>query len=159
MPEFKKVDDNLTPHFTLAEMTFSDTANLMGIANVPNAQEVECLVKTCEALEQIRTLCGNLPVIITSGFRCEALNSAVGGATNSAHRYGYGADFVIPEFGTPVQICNHLMPHLYEIGVDQLINESSSGGQWVHLGLCAGEPRCECLTISPAGTQMGIVAV
>ena len=152
-------DDYLTPNFTLSEMTFSDTANLQGIDNTPNAEEVECLVKTCEALEKVRTLCGNLPVIITSGFRCDELNAAVGGATESAHRYGYGADFVIPEFGTPLQICNHLMSHLYEIGVDQLINESSSGGEWVHLGLCEGEPRCECLTISPAGTQMGFVDV
>jgi zinc D-Ala-D-Ala carboxypeptidase len=157
MPQFKPLNDNLTPNFTLTEMCFSDTANLMGIDNTPHSGEVECLVKTCEALEKIRTLCGDNPVIITSGFRCEALNNAVGGASNSAHRYGYGADFVIPEFGTPTEICNHIAPHLYEIGIDQLINESSDGGAWVHVGLCEGEPRCECLTISPAGTQTGIV--
>jgi hypothetical protein len=150
-------DDYLTEHFTLSEMTFSDTANLQGIDNTPTADEVENLVETCHVLEKIRTLCGNKPVIITSGFRCEELNQAVGGASDSAHRYGYGADFVIPEFGTPEDICNHILEHLYELGVDQLINESSAGGAWVHVGLCEGEPRCECWTISPAGTQTGIV--
>ena len=150
-------DDNLTEHFTLTEMTFSDTANLCGIDNAPNSEEIEHLVQTCEVLEKIRTLCDDNPVIVTSGFRCDELNKAIGGATNSAHRYGYGVDFVIPAFGTPTEICNHLAPHLYELSVDQLINESSSGGAWVHVGLCGDEPRCECLTISPAGTQTGIV--
>ena len=150
-------DDYLTDNFTLSEMTFSDTANLCGIDNTPNADEVENLVRTCEVLEEIRTLCGSNPVIITSGFRCDELNKAIGGAENSAHRYGLGADFVIPEFGTPLEICNFLQEQMYELGIDQLINESSDGGAWVHLGLCEGEPRCECLTISPAGTQTGFV--
>jgi zinc D-Ala-D-Ala carboxypeptidase len=150
-------DDNLTPNFTLTEMTFSDTANLQGIDNTPNSDEVENLVKTCEVLEKIRALCGNHPVIVTSGFRCEALNNAVGGASNSAHRYGYGVDFVIPEYGTPSDICNRLQAYLYELNIDQLINESSSGGAWVHVGLCEGEARNECLTIGPGGTQTGIV--
>jgi zinc D-Ala-D-Ala carboxypeptidase len=150
-------DDNLTPNFTLSEMTFSDTANLMGIDNTPNAQEIECLVETCEMLEKIRTLCGDKPVIITSGFRCDELNSAIGGAPESAHRYGYGVDFIIPDFGTPTEICHFLEAHLDELEIDQLINESSSGGAWVHIGLCEGEARCECLTISPDGTQTGIV--
>jgi zinc D-Ala-D-Ala carboxypeptidase len=152
-----QTEDYLTPHFSLEEMTFSDTANLQGIDNTPNAEEVECLVRTCEVLEQIRTLCGSHPVIITSGFRCPDLNKAVGGASDSAHVYGLAADFVIPEFGTPKEICNHLIDQLWELGIDQLINESSSGGAWVHVGLTAGDPRCEALTISPYGTQIGIV--
>jgi zinc D-Ala-D-Ala carboxypeptidase len=152
-----QASDNLTPHFSLSEMTFSDTANLMGIDNTPNADEVENLVETCTVLEKIRALCGSHPVIITSGFRCDELNNAVGGATDSAHRYGYAADFIIPEFGTPKEICNHLLDHLYELDIDQLINESSSGGAWVHVGLCEGKGRCQALTISPRGTSVGIV--
>lgn len=46
-------------------------------------------------LEAIRALAGHKPVIITSGYRCEQHNRAVGGAQNSQHLYGTAADIVI----------------------------------------------------------------
>jgi zinc D-Ala-D-Ala carboxypeptidase len=150
--------NQLTEHFTLAEMIYSDTALAMGIDNTPNEDETDNLVRTAELLEEIRALCDDLPVVVSSGFRCDELNAAIGGAENSAHRYGLAADITIPEWGTPYEICVFLKHYLDLLGIDQLINESSGDAAWVHVGLCEGEPRCECLTINDAGTFAGIVA-
>jgi len=147
----------LSPHFTLAEMTRSDTATARGIDNTPNEQETVNLSKVCETMEEIRSLLGDKPITITSAFRSEALNKAVGGVPNSAHRLGLAADFVCPSFGTPTQICNHLLGRVSSLDLDQLINEKTGGGEWVHIGLSLGEPRYQALTITDSGTQIGIV--
>jgi zinc D-Ala-D-Ala carboxypeptidase len=149
---------NLTEHFTLAELTYSDTANSMGIDNTPDADGVEELTKTAELLEKIRDLCGGNPVFVSSGFRCPAVNSAVGGASNSAHVWGGAADFTIPAFGSVLDVCHAIEPHLGAWGVDQLIDESGGGAAWVHIGRAPDgyEPRAQCLTINPRGTTTGI---
>jgi zinc D-Ala-D-Ala carboxypeptidase len=147
---------HLTPHFTLAEMIASDTADAEGIENLPDADEVDELGETALLLEKVRALCGGQPVLISSGFRCPELNAAVGGAANSAHLYGCAADFIIPDFGSPLDVCHAIEPHLNEWGVDQLIYEMT----WVHIGraIPPTTPRAQCLTINNGGTYNGIVA-
>jgi hypothetical protein len=67
---------------------------------------------------------------------------------------GLAADFIIPAFGTPLEICKRLEPYLEDLTVAQLIHEYSD---WVHLAIAppGTEPACECLTISNAGTTTG----
>lgn len=48
-------------------------------------------VNLIQALEEVRALV-DTPIYITSGFRCEAHNKAVGGARKSYHRHGVAAD-------------------------------------------------------------------
>jgi len=146
--------DYLSPHFTLGELTYSDTANAMGIDNTPDADEVEQLAATADLLEKIREACGGNPVMVSSGYRCPQLNAAVGGATNSAHVWGGAADFTIPAFGSPLDVCHAIEPHLGAWEVDQLIYEIS----WVHIGRAPEgyAPRCQCLTIDANGTREGI---
>lgn len=72
-------------HFTLSELIKSETADELGIDNVPNFAQVQMLalfVDSC--LEPIRAAAGR-PVIINSGYRCKALNDAVGGSKTSHH--------------------------------------------------------------------------
>jgi hypothetical protein len=147
----------LTPHFTLAELVRSDTATAKGILNLPDAMEVANLTRLAEVLEEIRSLCGDNPVLISSAFRSEELNRAVGGVPNSAHRKGLAADFTIPAFGTPTQVCQHLVGRVRSLGIDQLINEKTGGSEWVHVGLSEDEPRNQALTITDGGTVSGIV--
>jgi len=109
-------------------------------------------VEALDAYQQVRTILGDKPIIITSGYRCYELNVACGGAENSAHLHGLACDFVCPEFGTPLDICGALEPHMAMLGIDQLIWEYEG---WVHLGLTAGDPRCQCLTINDSGTTTG----
>lgn len=132
---------NLTEHFTLAELTASETAARLGIDNTPSDAIIHNLTRTALLLEQVRTLLG--PPIISSGYRCPALNSVIGGAPRSAHMLGLAADFIVPAFGTPLEVCQALSANALQY--DQLIHEF---GRWVHIGLREGEPRRQDLTAS-----------
>jgi zinc D-Ala-D-Ala carboxypeptidase len=142
----------LSEHFTLQEFTASDTAAMMGIDNTPTPEAHTNLELLAGVMEQVRTLLMDLPIIISSGYRCYELNVACGGADNSAHLSGLAADFTCPEFGTPLDICYALETFMPDLGIDQLIWEYEG---WVHLGLTAGDPRCQCLTINDSGTVEG----
>lgn len=146
----------LTPNFTLEEFTDSQTAARMGIVNVPSpqSQERKNLQRTAEVMEKVRSLLGDKPILISSGYRSPKVNSAVGGSKNSHHINGLAVDFTCPGFGTPFAICRELGPHMIALQIDQLIHEF---GTWVHLGLCpAGyDPRHMALTIDNKGTRNG----
>ena len=144
---------NLTPNFTLEEFTDSQTAARRGIDNVPPplSQERFNLQGTAEVMEKVRTLLGDHPVLISSGYRNAWVNSAVGGSKNSAHVQGLAVDFSCPGFGTPLQICETLEPHMKALGVDQLIHEYKT---WVHLGL-RDAPRHMAMTIDTEGARHG----
>ena len=93
---------SLSPHFTLAEMCESKTAQKHGIANIPTEEAVANLRRLCEnTLEPLREGLG-LPVIITSGFRTKALNAMLAHASErSQHMEGQAADFYVGQ--SPVQ--------------------------------------------------------
>lgn len=135
---------NLTPHFTLEELIHSDTAKAKRLDNTPNSVQKANLALLAKALEEVRNVLGNKAIIISSGFRGEALNKAVGGVADSAHSHGLAADFICPAYGTPYDICKAIS----ESGVmfDQLIYEIGPRSPWVHLGLRAGNQRREVLT-------------
>jgi zinc D-Ala-D-Ala carboxypeptidase len=142
-------DGYLSPHFSLAELTYSQTAVDNGIDNTPDDDELAELTKTADLLEEIRTLCRNAPVTVSSGFRCEEVNQLVGGATNSAHRWGGAADIEVPLIGDPLVVCFKIFPHMAELGIDQLIYESGGGAYWVHVGRPApgSGARCQAFSI------------
>lgn len=144
----------LTPHFTLEEFTLSQTASRLGIPNQPTGQELENVHATARTLERVRALLAHKPVLISSGYRCPAVNAAVGGSSTSAHMSGLAVDFTCPGYGDPLAICQALEPRLAELQVDQLIHEYDD---WVHLAIVGpGQvPRCECLTIDESGTNQG----
>ena len=142
----------LTPHFTLEEFTASQTASRMGISNMPTGQEYENIKRCAETMEAVRTLLGNKPILISSGYRSPQVNAAVGGSSTSAHMSGLACDFICPGFGTPKEICQMLQPYMGQLKIDQLIYEY---GDWVHLGLSTGDARCMALTIDSNGTRTG----
>lgn len=117
----------LSEHFTFEELTFSSTAVRRNIDNEPNLIVTGHLRTTAAGLERVRVILG-APLHIDSGYRSPALNTAVGGVSNSAHLSGFAADFVCPAFGNPLAIVHRLQT---EAGLefDQLIQE----GTWVHI--------------------------
>jgi zinc D-Ala-D-Ala carboxypeptidase len=149
-------DVKLSPHFFLSEFTFSQTAARMGIDNTPDEKSLANLERLAGVMEVVRRMLGDKPILISSGYRNEATNSAVGGSSTSAHIHGLAVDWQCPEWGTPEEICKKLASNLSELKIDQLISEWNPGG-WCHLAICAAgeEPRCECLTISENGTTTG----
>jgi zinc D-Ala-D-Ala carboxypeptidase len=144
----------LSPHFTLDEYIYSQTASRMGISNQPTPEILECLKRHAATMEQVRTLLGNKPILISSGYRSPQVNAACGGASNSAHMSGLAADWTCPGFGTPHDICLFLQKYMAALKIDQLIDEYPPTG-WVHLGLSNGDPRMMALTIDNSGTKTG----
>lgn len=144
---------NLTPHFTLEELTFSDTARRRGIDNAPSLAVLDRLQLTAQKLEQVRVLLGNVAVRVTSGYRCLELNRLLGSADSSAHIQGLAADFVAPAHGDPLAIARHLASFAESLAFDQLIYEF---GSWVHIGFTVTAPRHQVLTIDETGTREGL---
>ena len=145
----------LSPNFTLAQLSFSETAIARGIDNRPPPPHVLHLRALAARLEEVRSLLG-APLRITSAYRSPALNAAVGGVPTSRHALGLAADFTCARFGSPLDVARAIADS--GIDFDQLIHEY---GRWVHFGLCAaGEtPRRQLLTIRDAasGYQDGIL--
>jgi zinc D-Ala-D-Ala carboxypeptidase len=119
----------VTEHFGLGELVFSAKAIELKIDNTPPAEVLERLKYSAECLEKVRTALGDKPIRITSGYRCEALNRAVGGVKSSQHVLGEAVDFVCPMFGAPKRIVSKLASRVRELGIDQIICE----GSWVHI--------------------------
>ena len=133
----------MTPHFTLKELTHSDTANTHGIDNAPTDAHKLNLAKLASLLEQVRKILGNRPIRITSGYRGAALNARVGGSKTSAHLLGLAADFQCPSFGETAEIVAALQSS--DLHFDQLIEEHSGSTSWVHIGLSEKPWRREVL--------------
>lgn len=140
---------NLTPHFTLAEMTVSQTAARKGLSNEPTERALENLIKTAYVMEDVRALLGGKPISISSGYRSIAVNKAVGGSNTSAHVDGLACDFICPAFGSPLAICKIIAKS--GIKFDQLIEE----GTWVHISI---DPRMrqQVLTMRNGKYSMGL---
>ena len=116
----------LSDHFTLEELTHSSTAQRLGIDNAPSPAIRANLMLLARGLETVRLVTGH-PLHIDSGYRCQALNRAVGGAEHSAHMDGWAADFTCPEFGTPAEIVAEVIRQ--KVSFDKIIQE----GTWVHI--------------------------
>lgn len=131
---------NLTEHFTLAELTVSETAERKGIDNTPPPSVIERLKTTARGMEHVRLVLG-VPVFVLSGYRSPALNLEVGGSKASQHMHGEACDFHAPRYGDPLAICRAL--EASDVRFDQLIWE----GGWVHISFVDyRKPRREVLT-------------
>ena len=150
---------NLTPHFTRDEFESSGTAARLNINNSLPEHLMGNAAATAAMLETIRDRLSaragrDIPIRITSGYRCQALNDRIGGSAGSHHLTAQAADFVAPEFGTPYEICRALQPVVDELGIGQLIHEY---GRWVHVSTVRPSRVVNrVITITAAGTTGGI---
>lgn len=122
-----QTDLRLSDHFTLAEMTHSQTAVRSGLDNTPDEVTVQNLRQLVEhVLEPLRLYLGK-PVLISSGYRSKAVNAAIGGAASSQHCLGQAADIQVHT----LTVAN-LAQTIRQLGLpyDQLIDEF---GDWVHV--------------------------
>ena len=87
---------NLSAHFSLRELTKSQTATRLKLSNKPGPAETENLKALClNVLEPVREHYG-IPFSPSSGYRCPALNEAIGSSDSSQHIKGQAADFEVP---------------------------------------------------------------
>jgi hypothetical protein len=123
-------NEKLSQYVTLGEVTQSNTATVKKIDNIPGLAETERLKLVCsECFDKIREHFGQ-PLRVSSGYRCPALNKAVGGVRNSQHVTGEALD-IQPIKSSPT------VKEMYDwakdnIDFDQLIIEGK-GGIWLHV--------------------------
>jgi hypothetical protein len=132
-----KTKMNVGKYFTLEEFVASEYAARNGIENKPDAWQIENIRKLCEnVLDPLREKV-NRPVIITSGFRSEELNRAIGGVKISQHLSGEAADIIIIGMH-PQEVFGFIRSNLI---YDQVILEYN---QWTHVSYSAC-PRKQAL--------------
>ena len=128
----------LSEHFDVDEFTFSATAQAMGIMNAPGSLELANLRFLCrEVLEPARKMIGE-PIHITSGYRCLALNRAVGGVAQSYHVRGLAADLHIVSDAHASRLADALNAQPY---CDLILVEHAHGASWLHVQARKLSPR------------------
>ena len=138
---------NLSPNFTLDELTFTDHREF---DNTPNDEELANLVRLANFLEQVKEVLGGKPIIINSAFRSEDVNRAVGSSDKSQHRRGCAADFRVPGM-TPDEVVSAIINS--GLPYDQCIREFD---RWTHVSIPNHEdiqPRAMALIIDKSGTR------
>ncbi len=141
----------LSEHFTLREMTRTKTR----IENVPNEGQVENLKWLCRWLEMLRSEWnkrygdGDDPIIITSAFRCKAVNEAVGGSPKSNHLLGCAADIRCAGIEQALRYATIILDVSDEgqEPFDELIIEKSGSVYWVHFAVRPEHNRCKVLLL------------
>jgi uncharacterized protein YcbK (DUF882 family) len=116
-------------------------------------------------LERIRSYLSDyrgrtVPIIVTSGYRSQALNAAIGGSPRSDHLQALAADFRAPAFGSPVDVARVLEGVADEMGIGQLINEYPDRGDagYVHVSIqLPARAINRIITVTASGTVPGII--
>ena len=128
----------LSEHFSIDEFVVSATAIAMGIENSPGSIELANLRFLCrEVLEPARKVIGE-PIHITSGYRCLALNRAVGGVAQSYHVRGLAADIHIESTAHASRLADALNAQPY---CDLILVEHAQGASWLHVQARKLSPR------------------
>ena len=133
----------LSEHFTLGEMCYSNTAahhKPNPIPNIPLKCHITALQNLVDrALEPMRLHLG-LPIKVNSGYRCQQVNSMVGGVPTSQHVKGEAADITIPKSKRPFAHATdeQAVMLLYNYAkqyadFDQLIIEHQGSSWWLHI--------------------------
>lgn len=138
---------NLSPNFTLEELTHTDHRQY---DNMPNDAELANLVRLAQFLEQVKEAVGGKPVIVNSAFRSAEVNQAVGSTERSQHRRGCAADIRVVGM-TPNEVVNAIIDA--DLPYDQVIREFD---RWTHVSIPntdEAEPRSMALIIDKSGTR------
>lgn len=131
-------------YFTIEELCRSATANELNIDNRPtDKQKVYLRLLILNILDPLREAYGK-PTNVTSGFRCEELNIAVGGSLNSHHKCNNGyaaADIDTYDKNENIKLFN--LAQELNLPFCQLILEN--GGEWLHISYNANDIRKQVL--------------
>ena len=129
-------------HFTIKELSHSDTALAKGIDNFPTAEAISNLTKLVDnVLDPLREKYGK-PIRVSSGYRSAILNRSVNGATSSQHRLGEAADITT---GSKDEKRRLFAIIENELLFDQLIDEKDFS--WVHVSFREGRNRKQVLKL------------
>lgn len=123
-------DMKITKNFLLSEFLVSQTAVRRNIDNTPNEHQIKSIIKLCSTILQPIRNYYNMPLVISSGFRSNKLNKAIGGSKTSQHCKGEAADFTIDVTKVSLSDQFKTIACYLELDYDQLIYEY---GRWIHV--------------------------
>ena len=136
----------VSKNISYAEATRSDTAKRLGIDNTPNDEQLENMKNVAENVFQPLREHFGCPIYVSSFFRSEALNRAIGGSSSSTHMKGEAMDLDADVYG---KISNGVIFHYIKdnLEFDQLIWEFGDGKNpdWVHVSLSRNNNRNQIL--------------
>ena len=138
----------LSPHFTLGEMTRSESHP--EVYNIPSHEAIANLKHLCQWLEVLRERSGG-PVRINSGYRSPQLNRKIGGAASSNHLSGCAADIRVTGFEQAIRYAAILLDYADESHqeFDELLVERNRyGAIWLHFAVRFRENRHKVLYIN-----------
>lgn len=127
----------LTPHFSLAEMTVTNS----GLDNTPDQDQIAALTALCQnILEPLRQHFG-APVIVTSGFRSPAVNSHFGGEPDSQHLFGQAADIHIQGIAN-ADIWRQIDSEMtFDQVIAEELQETDGAAGWIHVSFRVDRAR------------------
>ena len=125
--------NKISKNLSYKEATHSNTAIHKKIDNTPNNEQLTAMQLTSQAIfEPCRRFVG-APLHVSSFFRSEAVNKAIGGSATSQHFKGQAIDIDAQKYGNKsnVEIFNYIKENL---SFDQLIWEFGNDFEpdWVH---------------------------
>ena len=130
-------------YFSFQEFERSETAYSHGIDNtLPDKLKGNVAALVDKVLDPLREAWGK-PITVTSGYRCAALNKAVGGSGTSHHLRGMAADI---STGNKVEN-RRLFQLIIDLGLPftQLIDEKNFS--WVHVSLDQSDVKRQVLRL------------
>lgn len=135
----------ISDHITLKEAVRSNTAERLGINNMPDNETLITMQITAQhVFEPVRSHFDE-PIYISSFYRCPALNTAIGGSSKSQHCHGEAIDIDdVYSKATNADFFNYIKDHLE---FDQLIWEfgDDENPAWVHVSYRLGNNRMRIL--------------
>lgn len=134
---------HISENVTLIEATKSQTAVRYGIQNIATPQEIARMQYVAAGcFEPTRAALGNLPIYVSSFFRCLALNRKLNSNDASFHRLGAAIDIDGDFFGhhSNRDIFNFILMNL---DFTELVWEYGNRYEpaWVHVAKLKGDPR------------------
>jgi hypothetical protein len=136
---------NLSKNITLEDFTRSQTASRNGIKEQfnPPPEVIECAKDLCEnVIEKLINLFPDLK--LSSGYRCQKVNSLIGGSKSSQHCLGQASDLIIYSKSN-IEIAKAVL--LTKMIFDQMIIEfgTMEKPSWIHLSYKKSNNRNEIL--------------
>ena len=145
----------LSPHFTLGEMTKSNSHP--EVYNIPSHEAIANLKRLCGWLEVLRERynakygVGEEPIRINSGYRSPQLNREIHGNANSNHMTGCACDIRVSGMEQALRYATILLDYADESKQEfdeLLIERNRYGAIWVHFAVRPKDNRRKILFIN-----------
>jgi hypothetical protein len=138
----------ISKHISYKEATGSNYAKQYGIKNKPNDEQIENMQLLAEKVFEPLREWVDAPIRVNSMFRCEKLNSGIGGSSTSSHLKGEAMDITSMGGKSNLEMFHYIRT---ELDFDQLIWEFGAEPKWLHVSYNKDKNRKQVLVTKKRG--------